>query len=353
MQSKILVIEDNMEIRENIQELLELSGYLVCSAENGKLGVKIALEELPDLIICDIMMPEMDGYETLYVLSKNQKTSGIPFVFLTAKSEKSDWRKGMNLGADDYLMKPFDEMELLRVVETRIKKNDLIKSTGAPSASELDNFLKNAQDLTQLKEISKQKKTISIKRKEHIFHEGDTSNSLYYVGKGKIRAFKMNDDSKEYTTGLYKEGEFFGIKSLLQNIPHPESAVAIEDSEIIKIHKDDFLSLVYNDREVSAQFIKMLSGNLVEKEQELLDLAYNTVRKRVADGLLLLRDRYEETSDSDRFSISIPRDSLASIAGTSTESVIRVLSDFKSEQLIEIKASNITILDQDGLAAIK
>ena len=351
MQSKILVIEDNLEMRENIQEILELSGYEVLVAATGKEGVKSAISNVPNLIICDIMMPEMDGYETLYILAKNPITTAIPFVFLTAKSEKEDWRKGMNLGADDYLMKPFDEMELLNVVETRLKKNDHVRNAEVTNIGELNEFLDSANNLTELKDISKTKTAILIKRKEHVFHEGDTSNSLYFVGKGKVRTYKMNHDSKEYTTGLYKKSDFFGVKSLLQNSSHPESAVALEDSEIIRIHKDDFLSLIYSNREISVQFIKILSKNLVQKEQELLDLAYNSVRKRVADGLLLLKERYKEEL-KDQFSISIPRDSLASIAGTSTESVIRVLSDFKTEGLIDLKASNITILDEKGLASI-
>lgn len=349
MQSKILVIEDNNEMRENIQEILELSGYLVFAAENGKLGVKKAIKELPDLIICDVMMPEMDGYETLFILSKNQKTSAIPFVFLTAKSEKEDWRKGMNLGADDYIMKPFDEMELLQVVEMRLKKNDKVKNNQVNDLGDLNDFLSKAKELTNLKDLSKFKKPVLVKKNEHIFHEGDTSNSLYFIGDGKIRTYKMNMDSKEYTTGLYKKADFFGEKSLLEYIPHPESAVAMEDSEIIKIHKDDFISLIYSNREISVQFIKILSKNLIQKEQELLDLAYNTVRKRVADGLIRLKDRYVDDQNE---SISIPRDSLASIAGTSTESVIRVLSDFKSEKLIEIKGRNIKLLNVGGLRSI-
>lgn len=352
MQSKILIIEDNLEMRENIEEILELSGYDVESAENGKEGVKLALSNLPDLVICDVMMPIMDGYETLYVLSKNPKTSGIPFVFLTAKSEKDDWRKGMNLGADDYIMKPFNDMELLTVVETRLKKNQSIRSLKVTNRGELNEFLERANSLEEFKSISEAKKGVQVKKKEIIFREGDVSHYLYFVGEGKVRTFKMNEDSKEYTTGLFKQGDFFGSKSLLQEIPHTESAVALEDSEIVKIHKDDFLTLIHNNQEVSSQFIKILASNLLEKEQELLELAYNSVRKRVADGLLLLQEKYQEEGEN-QFSISIPRDGLASIVGTSTESVIRVLSDFKSEKLIEIKASNITILDSAGLTQIR
>ena len=352
MDTKILIIEDNLEMRENIQEILELSGYDVSTAENGKIGAKMAISLIPNLIICDIMMPEMDGFETLYVLNKNKKTSSIPFVFLTAKSERSDWRKGMNLGADDYLMKPFDEMELLRVVETRLKKRDSLQSSLSEGTGDLNEFISNSSSLNEFKEVCATKPTIQIKKKEYVFREGDTSNSLFFIKNGKIRTSKINMDSKEYTTGLFKPSDFFGAKSLLQKIPHPESAIALEDSEIVRIHKDDFLSLIYSNRKISTQFISILSGLLIQKEEELLNLAYNSVRKRVADSLLTLFDRYSE-KDEDVFSISIPRDSLASIVGTSTESVIRVLSDFKQEKLIDIKVSNIKIINLPGLKKIK
>src|SRR5579871_6112565 len=124
---KLLLIEDNTDIRENITELLQLNGYSVLTAKNGKAGVEIAVKEIPDLIICDILMPVLDGYGVLHLLSRHKETFGIPFIFLTAKSEKADFRKGMELGADDYLTKPFDGIELLNAVEIRLKKTDNLK----------------------------------------------------------------------------------------------------------------------------------------------------------------------------------------------------------------------------------
>ncbi|HNF42741.1 MAG TPA: response regulator, partial [Ferruginibacter sp.] len=99
----LLLIEDNDEIRDNTAEILELAGYKVTTAENGKVGVEKAIQEKPDLIICDIMMPVLDGYGVLHLLNKNPELTGIPFIFLTAKAERSDLRKGMEMGADDYI----------------------------------------------------------------------------------------------------------------------------------------------------------------------------------------------------------------------------------------------------------
>ena len=124
---KILIIEDNEDVRENTAELLELANYNVVVAENGRVGVVKAREEQPDLIICDVMMPELDGYGVLNMLSREPETSVIPFIFLTAKADKSDFRKGMNLGADDYLTKPFDENDLLDIIQIRLKKSEVLK----------------------------------------------------------------------------------------------------------------------------------------------------------------------------------------------------------------------------------
>ena len=110
MKQTILIIEDNTDIRESTAEILELAGYTTLTAENGKIGVEMAQKQSPSLIICDIMMPELDGYGVLYLLSKSPETAVIPLIFLTAKSERIDMRKGMEMGADDYLTKPFDDI---------------------------------------------------------------------------------------------------------------------------------------------------------------------------------------------------------------------------------------------------
>ena len=124
---KILLIEDDIVVRENTAELLELSNYEVITAANGKIGVIEAKRHLPDIIVCDIMMPELDGYGVLNVLSKQKDTKQIPFIFLSAKTERSDIRKGMDMGADDYLTKPFDESELISAIESRLAKVAILK----------------------------------------------------------------------------------------------------------------------------------------------------------------------------------------------------------------------------------
>src|SRR6478736_281578 len=138
----ILVIDDNNDLRENTAEILDLAGYKTLTAENGKRGVDLAIKEKPALIVCDIMMPELDGYGVLHLLRKHPDTQQIPFIFLTAKTERSDFRKGMEMGADDYITKPFEDIELLNAVEMRLKKSEILQHNYASSAQGLTQFVK-------------------------------------------------------------------------------------------------------------------------------------------------------------------------------------------------------------------
>ena len=117
---KILIIEDNRELRENTAEILELANYETITAENGKTGIDLALRDQPDLIISDITMPELDGYDVLKVLRKYIRLKKTPFIFLTARSEKADKKKGEELGADAYLIKPYDIDELLQIISEKL-----------------------------------------------------------------------------------------------------------------------------------------------------------------------------------------------------------------------------------------
>src|SRR5688572_5204063 len=139
---KILLIEDNDDIRDNTAEILELANYDVAVAENGKRGVEKAIEFLPDLIICDIMMPELDGYGVLHAIQRNEAIKNTPFIFLTAKTERSDFRKGMESGADDYITKPFDGTELLNAVDGRLKKVEWLKKATLDGLEGLDSLVK-------------------------------------------------------------------------------------------------------------------------------------------------------------------------------------------------------------------
>ncbi|GAB4230305.1 MAG: response regulator [Ekhidna sp.] len=343
---QILVIEDQDDVRENIVELLELSNYYVKSAEDGKKGVKMALDSPPDLILCDIMMPEMDGYEVLYLLGKNPSTASLPFIFLTAKAEKTDFRKGMNMGADDYITKPFDEMELLGAIERRLEKYD-----GLAKALDVDDLVEKASKYHSLAELERERKTRVFKKKDIIYREGDFGSYVYKIIKGKVKTYRINEDGKEFIHDLLKEGDFLGERALIQDNTRTEFAEALEETELLLIPKDDFQDLIFKNHEVSGQFIRLLSRNLSKREHELMEMAYNTVRKRTADSLIKLHTTYANGGKTSTFDIS--RADLAGMVGTATESVIRILSEFKKDNWIEINGSTISILAPEKIESVK
>lgn len=120
---KILVIEDEVLLRANTVQILTFEDFYTIEAENGLLGVQLAQEQIPDLILCDVMMPKLDGYDVLVALRQNPATAGIPFIFTTAKASSEDLRQGMELGANDFLFKPFSADDLLAVISTQLKKS--------------------------------------------------------------------------------------------------------------------------------------------------------------------------------------------------------------------------------------
>lgn len=224
----VLVIEDEEAVRKTISDLLEIKGYNVFSASGGKEGVKLALELIPDLILCDIMMPDYDGYKVLKKLLAESKTALIPFIFLTAKAEMSDLRLGMELGADDYIVKPFKAKELYKAIETRLAKHkSVLKQLNETKVSG-----KISQNNTKLKrdgyvfvEIGKEPHFIQVKDIKCATAFGDYSNIL--MGNGdKIIVRKT-------------------LKSLWENLPD-DIFVRIHHATIINLNHVDKLAKMEN-----------------------------------------------------------------------------------------------------------
>jgi CheY-like chemotaxis protein len=179
---RILLIEDDKALRENTEELLELCGYNVTTASNGRIGIEAAIENLPDIIICDIMMPEVDGYGVLENLSNNEKTKQIPFIFLSAKTEHKEIRKGMDLGADDYLTKPFEEEDLTSAIESRLAKAELIKRMQDDTSKEHGVTENEIQSIHELKNFFDDNGELaSFEQGEIIYQEGVRSNKIYLI----------------------------------------------------------------------------------------------------------------------------------------------------------------------------
>ncbi|MGN0002800.1 MAG: response regulator [Sphingobacterium composti] len=347
----ILIIEDNLEIREGTAEILELTGsYNVLTAENGKIGVDLALKHVPDLILCDIMMPELDGYGVLYMLSKQESTMHIPFIFLTAKSERVDMRKAMEMGADDYLVKPFDDIELLNSIESRLRKRDSLQSVIEKSSTLI---LTEEDQNILLNDLVKEARVKVYKKKQLIYEEGDSPVYVYYIVKGKVRTFLYYQDGRELSTNIHTDGQFFGYESILLNEGYTESASALEDTEVALIPKEKFFELMFNKPVIATKFIKLLSGNVKEKEEQMLGFAYDSVRKRVANTLVHVASKTVETPEQDEVVIRISRDDLAALAGTANETISRMLADFKDEKLIIKEGNAIRIYSIEKLKNIK
>lgn len=341
----VLIIEDNDDIRESTAEILELADYKVIQASNGKQGVEMAIKNLPDIILCDIMMPELDGYGVLHLLSKNKEAAAIPFIFLTAKSERADMRKGMEMGADDYLTKPFDEVELFNAIDSRLKKRNDQKEFYSKSLDSITTLLDRNKGMEELKKLVSERKVRQIKKKQVIYYEGDAVSGIYLVLTGNVKTIKIASDGRELLTGMYGADQYFGVAAVLADDNYSETAEAMEDTSLCLLPKELIGQLISKYPDVSNSFIKILANNVLKKEEQLLQLAYHSVRKRMAQSLIQLGDK--------DVTLNVSRDNLAAMAGMATETVSRILSDFKDEGLINRKGSQIIILEPLRLKNMK
>jgi CRP-like cAMP-binding protein len=295
------------------------------------------------------MMPVLDGYGVLYMLHKNAETAAIPFIFLTAKAERVDLRKGMEMGADDYLTKPFDDMDLLNAIESRLKKKQQQQQFYSQSLDKLNNIISRNDGLGELKKIIQERKIRVFKKNQVIYYDGDKGSGLYLVITGKVKTIKLAEDGRELMTGIYSAEEYLGINALLANEPYGDTATALEDSTLCLIPKDQLEQLLNHYPDVAREFIKLLANDIRDKENQLMQLAYHSVRKRMAEAMMRL---YRQQDDI-KSGFKITREDLAAMAGMATETVSRTLSDFKDEGLIEKKGSMITILNPEKLIKMK
>lgn len=344
---KVLLIEDDTTVRENTAELLELSDYEVVTAANGKIGIELAKKELPDIIVCDIMMPELDGYGVLQNLSSNENTRQIPFIFLSAKTEHKDIRKGMDLGADDYLTKPFEEEELISAIESRMAKVAILNKLQINGQPVEENGGMNS--LEDLRDFMKNYERLEYKAGENVYEEGKQGLHFYMLDRGVVKSHKMDQYGKDLITSLYKEGDFFGNTSFNKLDTYKEYATAMEDSRLYAITKEELKDILSKNNKISLELIDALGENITGIKEQLLEMAYGTVRKKTARTILLFSQKIRRHPTQ---SIRISRSDLASVAGMASETLIRTLSDFKKEGLLEIEGRNIKLLDIEKLKKI-
>ncbi|ETN94914.1 cAMP-binding domain of CRP or a regulatory subunit of cAMP-dependent protein kinases [Zhouia amylolytica] len=343
---KVLLVEDDVILRENTAELLELSNYNVVTASDGKKGVLLAEKELPDIIVCDIMMPELDGYGVLEALSKNDRTKRIPFIFLSAKTERNEVRRGMNLGADDYITKPFEEEELINAIESRLAKVRILSDMNQVEASNGDREDEIA-NINQLKNyFLDEGEMFTYEEGALIYSEGNHSNYMFLIEEGMVKSFKIDEQGKELITKVSKEDDFFGYSSFTQNIPYKEYAKAIKNTTVYAVKKDILSTILNDNKKLSIEIVDFLAEGLTEFNNQLLQMAYGSVRRKTAATILQFVDQFDRNKSE---GIKISRNDLASVAGIAPESFIRTLSELKKEGLIAVEGRNIKVLDIERL----
>ena len=352
MIEKVLLIEDDAVLRENTAELLELSEYEVLKAANGKIGVDMAIIHIPDIIVCDIMMPELDGYSVLEILSKNKITKYIPFIFLSAKTEPQEVRKGMNLGADDYITKPFSEDDLISAIESRIAKTAILKDESERHQKNVGENIDTDElrTLNDLKNFFNENGTLfNYNKDDIIYKEGQNSNSIYLITKGVVKCHKLVEQGKELITALYKENDLFGYTSFTQNTPYQETATALKDLEMVSILKSELKEVLNKNHKVTLELIQLLTDDLAGVKNQLVQMAYSTVHQKTAATIIKFAEKLNRKQGD---TIKISRYDLATVAGIATETLIRTMSHFKKQGLIKIEGRNIKILDLQKLQQI-
>jgi len=295
------------------------------------------------------MMPELDGYGVLEGLAENETTKHIPFIFLSAKTERKDVRRGMDLGADDYITKPFGEEELISAIESRLAKAAILKER-KKFENQSESGEEELRTLNDLKFFFDDNgETLKFTQGEVIYGEGQNSNHIYLISKGLIKCHKLDEQGKDLTTALYKEDDLFGYSSFTQNTPYQETATAIQDTVLIGISKNELKEVLNTNHKVTLELIQLLNDDLTMVKDQLLQMAYSSVKKRTATTILKFAEKLNRNPDD---AIRISRNDLASVAGIALESLIRTLSGFKDLGLIEIEGRNIKILDIHRLQQI-
>lgn len=222
----LLIIEDDVNIRESLEEIFELAGYTVASAKNGKEGYDMILEETPDLVICDVSMPELNGFELLAAINQRMKDDVIPpFLFLTAKVEPQDVRHGMNLGADDYILKPFDHTELLSNIRLRLDKRKKLVESGDKVLPKIDKF-----KFDKLA-IPNEEGLVLVSYDQIVRCQADRAYCTFHLANGK--SILVSKSMKEFEDLLLAQNFMKVHKSTIVNISYAEKYIRGKGGQLL------------------------------------------------------------------------------------------------------------------------
>lgn len=343
---RILVIEDNDEVRDNLADILTLAGYRATQAAAGKEGIELATSQPFDLILCDVMMPGLDGFGVLKILGEREDTRGIPFVFVTAKSEHADLRRGMNLGADDYVTKPFYKDELLRVIEVRLRRAR-VQRPGPPPVTTWSGFLSAGALADALGTLLDKRSRRAYRRGEAVFREGDSVRDVFVLKSGFAKHQNSTDFGKTLIVYVFRPGDLFGYPEAIAKTPYQHDAVALTDIEVDILPAADVRAAMASDPNVADLIIGHLAHGLLDADRRMMYQAYLSVRERCAQALL----RADETFGS-RGAWPMSREELAQWAGTAKETFIRNLTEFRNAGLVEAEGNVVRVVDGAELRQI-
>ena len=351
---KILIVEDTLTIREEINDILVMEGYTVFEAENGSIGFEIALKKHPDLIISDILMPKLNGFEMYKKLQNNKTTKLIPLIFLSAKAEKSDIRAGMNLGAEDYLTKPIDVEDLLNTVKIKIDKKillaqEIIDKTTTISATlqqqkkELDNYaqLISHELKTPLRNIS----DVLIWIREELAHPISSENSINSIELLEKKVERMEllliklEQYKNISLSSFKKNKI-NLNTIAKKV-----IAKLQVPSHIKVEIKNKLPTLFADEIMLEKVFEILIQNAldhIDKKKGLILLACETTEEdylfSVKDNGVGIKTKYHEKI----FEMFQTIDSNNS-TGIGLSIVKKIISYYNGEVKVESKTNKETI----------
>lgn len=345
---KILVVEDNESFRRNTIEILSLSGFELAGSANGKAAIQTALEFLPDLILCDIDLPGLDGFGVLAILRKSKSLKNVLFIFMTGIPENQDFRKAMNLGADDFIRKPFTGAELLRIINTRFDRlSDFIAKNGFDDQGSLTDQ-SNHSEIYPL--FSRQPATL-LKKGDQLYRAGQQISFIPYMLEGRVRTTYTDYNGKELTTEIVNPGQFVGIANFITRTTWSEDAYAMEEVLVNFIPGTNLKKAIEENHRINQNIQRQLAQALCIKKEELFINAYQNLRGKIALVFLNLEvSAWSEELEEIRFKIT--RNIIATIAGVAKESAVRTIIDFIDEGLIEESRKGFRILNHSKLEAL-
>lgn len=344
MSNKILIIEDNKEVRENIAEILELDGYNCSVASDGIKGIEQARNIIPDLILCDIMMPQLDGYGVLNIIRKDDVLKHTPFLFLTAKNEREDFRKGMGLGADDFLTKPFDDIDLLKAIELRLKQS---RKNVIQQKSMYQQLVDESTLKIRLLDHLNPSDERQYKERDIIYKCDEYPRWIFYIKSGIVKKSSFSDSGKELILNIYAQNEYFGLESALMDTSYNEQIQCLEDTQLILYSIEEFKSLIHQDLNLHELVLNWIAHRSNFVKQQCIAYAYSSVRRRVASSLVIYARKYNNSC------FPCLRDDLAALAATAKETLIRCLSEFKKEGIIGVNHHEIEIINRSALEEMR